>query len=101
MQKYLTTKSGRKILLNTPEEDAAITAAALSDPDALPLTDAEWAAVKPTVRIGRPPSRKPLKVPTTIRFDADVLAALKASGKGWQTRVNDALRDWLKTHSAV
>lgn len=99
MQRYLTTKSGRKILLNTQEEDAAITAAALSDPDALPLTDAEWETVKPLVRIGRPPSAKPLKVPTTIRFDADVLAALKASGKGWQTRVNDAMREWLKAHS--
>jgi len=42
-----------------------------------------------------------LKVPTTIRFDADLLDALKASGKGWQTRVNDAVRDWLKTHSSV
>jgi uncharacterized protein (DUF4415 family) len=42
--------------------------------------------------------RAPLKVPTTIRFDADVLAALKASGQGWQTRVNEALREWLKTH---
>ena len=45
--------------------------------------------------------KKPLKVPTTIRFDADLLDALKASGKGWQTRVNDAMRDWLKTHSPV
>lgn len=45
--------------------------------------------------------RAPVKVPTTIRFDADVLAALKASGKGWQTRVNDAIRDWIKTHSVV
>jgi uncharacterized protein (DUF4415 family) len=40
-------------------------------------------------------------VPTTIRFDADLLEALKASGKGWQTRVNEAVRDWLKTHSPV
>ncbi|MDD5037438.1 MAG: BrnA antitoxin family protein [Methylococcaceae bacterium] len=40
----------------------------------------------------------PVKVPTTIRFDADVLAALKSTGKGWQTRVNDAMREWLKTH---
>lgn len=101
MQKYLTTKSGRKILLNTPEEDAAITAAALSDPDATPLTDEEWEAVKPLARVGRPPSAKPLKVPTTIRFDADVLAALKASGKGWQTRVNEAMREWVKTHTAA
>jgi len=35
-------------------------------------------------------------VPTTIRFDADVLAALKASGKGWQTRVNEAMRERLR-----
>jgi uncharacterized protein (DUF4415 family) len=45
--------------------------------------------------------KAPTKVPTTIRFDADVLAALKASGRGWQTRVNEAIREWLKTHSAV
>lgn len=45
-------------------------------------------------RRGRPPgSVKPdAKVSTTIRFDPDVLAALKATGPGWQTRANDALR---------
>jgi uncharacterized protein (DUF4415 family) len=90
-------KPGTIIL--TPEEDATITAAAMSDSDAMPLTDEEWAAVKPLVRIGRPPSARPLKVPTTIRFDADVLAALRASGKGWQTRVNEAMREWAKSHS--
>ena len=42
--------------------------------------------------------KSPTKVPTTIRFDADVLAALKASGRGWQTRVNEAVKDWLKAH---
>ena len=35
-----------------------------------------------------------------VRYDdADVVAAFKATGKGWQTRMNYALRDWLKTHS--
>jgi uncharacterized protein (DUF4415 family) len=85
----------------TDEEDAIITAAAMSDPDAIPFTDEEWEAVKPLVRIGRPPSARPLKVPTTIRFDPDVLAALRASGKGWQTRVNDAMREWIRSHSAA
>lgn len=85
-------------ILPAPEEDAAITAAAMSDPDAIPLTDEEWEAAKPLVRIGRPPSAVPLKVPTTIRFDADVLAALKASGKGWQTRVNAVVREWVMRH---
>jgi uncharacterized protein (DUF4415 family) len=46
----------------------------------------------------RGPGNKPRKVPTTIRFDPDVLAALKATGKGWQTRVNDAMREWVKAH---
>lgn len=39
------------------------------------------------------------KVSTTIRFDQDILDALKASGRGWQTRVNDAMREWLERQS--
>jgi uncharacterized protein (DUF4415 family) len=37
------------------------------------------------------------KVSTTIRFDAEVLAAFKATGDGWQTRMNDALKEWLRS----
>jgi uncharacterized protein (DUF4415 family) len=32
------------------------------------------------------------KEPVKIRLDADVLAALRESGDGWQTRINDSLR---------
>jgi len=35
----------------------------------------------------------------TIRLSPDVLGAFRATGQGWQTRVDAALRDWLKTHS--
>ncbi|MDR3054932.1 MAG: BrnA antitoxin family protein [Zoogloeaceae bacterium] len=35
---------------------------------------------------------------TTIRFDHDVLEALKATGRGWQTRVNEVMREWLSHH---
>jgi uncharacterized protein (DUF4415 family) len=38
------------------------------------------------------------KKSTTIRFDSDVLEAFRAGGPGWQTRMNAALREWLKTH---
>ncbi|BEG77391.1 BrnA antitoxin family protein [Achromobacter xylosoxidans] len=38
------------------------------------------------------------KSATTIRLDVEVLAAFKATGQGWQTRMNNALRDWLETH---
>lgn len=41
------------------------------------------------------------KEQVAIRFDKDVLAAFRADGPGWQTRMNNALRDWLKTHSPV
>ena len=54
---------------------------------------------KIAVKRVRGSQKKPLKVPTTIRFDADLLEALKASGKGWQTLVNDAMRDWVKNHN--
>ena len=36
-----------------------------------------------------------------IRLDPDVLAALRATGRGWQTRVNDAMREWVKAHPAA
>ena len=44
---------------------------------------------------GRPKSET-TKEPVKIRLDADVLAALRATGEGWQTRINDTLRASLK-----
>ena len=35
---------------------------------------------------------RPLKMPVTLRLDADVLAWLKRQGRGYQTRINQALR---------
>ena len=45
-------------------------------------------------RRGRPKGSKQdvTKEAVKIRLDADVMAALRASGDGWQTRINDALR---------
>jgi len=91
------------------EEDAAITTAALSDPDAQPLTDAELANFKPVWafpelvailqkhgKLGRPPlPEADRKRRVTLYLDPDVLEKLKADGKGWQTRTNAALRQAL------
>ncbi|MBK7052063.1 MAG: BrnA antitoxin family protein [Rhodoferax sp.] len=41
------------------------------------------------------------KVSTTIRLSADVVQAFRAAGDGWQTRIDAALKDWLRTHSPV
>ena len=78
------------------------------DPDAAPeLTDADfergtWAIAGKVVtreraqaeiarRVGRPATAL-VRPMLSMRVDPDVLAKLRASGKGWQTRVNAVLR---------
>ena len=73
------------------------------DPDDAPeLTDtwfetADLYKEGKLVRRGRPKLENP-KVATSIRYDANIIEAFKATGKGWQGRMNDALAEWLKTH---
>ena len=52
-------------------------------------------------RAGRPVGsvKAAPKVSTTIRLSPDVLQAFRAAGDGWQTRIDAALKDWLRTHS--
>lgn len=47
---------------------------------------------------GRPKSAA-TKERITIRLSPDVIGAFRATGNGWQTRLDAALRDWLKSHS--
>ena len=47
----------------------------------------------------RGPNVQPLKEQVAVRYSPDVLAAFRATGAGWQTHMNDALRDWLRTHT--
>jgi uncharacterized protein (DUF4415 family) len=77
---------------------------AWNDPDDAPeLTDEffeqadEYIGDK-LVRRGRPITANP-KLALTVRYDPEVVAAFKATGKGWQTRMNTALKEWLKTHT--
>jgi uncharacterized protein (DUF4415 family) len=96
----------------TPEEDAAINAGIAADPDSREL-DAEWfAKAKPASEVLPPemyaalvakrprgrPKADATKVFTAIRLDADLLETFKATGKGWQTRVNAALRQFIAEH---
>ena len=45
------------------------------------------------------PHAEVVKDRITIRLSPDVTAAFRASGDGWQTRIDAALKDWLRTHS--
>ena len=70
-----------------------------TDPDDAPdLSTRDWRNKfsKAPVQRGRPKAAT-TKIATTIRLDADIMAHFRAAGPGWQTRINDALRDWLET----
>ena len=47
------------------------------------------------------PAGSGTKEQVAIRFYRDVISAFRGTGPGWQTRMNGALRDWLRTHSPV
>ena len=49
------------------------------------------------IRRGRPKSEQ-RKMAITVRYDAEVINTFKLTGRGWQTRMNDALKDWLNEH---
>jgi uncharacterized protein (DUF4415 family) len=88
------------------EEDAAINRGIALDPDSPEMTEEDFDRARPVWdfpelvdilqkhgKLGRPPlpdSERKQRV--TLYLDRDVLAALKAGGKGWQTRANAALR---------
>jgi len=49
----------------------------------------------------RGPQKTPTKVPVSIRLSADVVEALRASGEGWQSRVDTCLRDWIEKEATA
>ena len=48
---------------------------------------------------GRGPQKEPTKARITIRLSHEVVERFRATGGGWQTRVDEALKEWLKTHA--
>ena len=70
--------------------DHEVEAAAASDPDALPLSEAFWQ----TARVAFP--RQIRKKRTGLRVDEDVLAWFRAQGHSYQTRMNAVLRAYLE-----
>jgi len=80
-----------KLIEPTPDEDAAIARGIAEDSDAYEFSDEDFEAAVQARKRGRPYAISP-KAQVTLRLDSDLLEALRASGPGWQTRVNDQLR---------
>ncbi len=94
----------KKHMLISDAEEARIQAMISSDPDAPEVTKKQVASAKPFAEAfpvlaenmrknvgGRPRSPSP-KIPVSIRLDQDVVAKFKATGPGWQGRINEVLR---------
>jgi uncharacterized protein (DUF4415 family) len=85
-------------------------------PEAVDLENPEWTAgdfrrtitfkelpktLKATLRgPGRPRKSAP-KVPVSLRLSPEVVEGFKATGKGWQSRLDTALREWLDKNRAA
>jgi uncharacterized protein (DUF4415 family) len=93
----------RKRFKLTDKEEAALQKQIASDDDAKEASDVDLARAKPfgevfpdlmeTIRRGRgrPAVANPRKQ-ISLRLDGDVIDKFKSTGKGWQSRLNDALR---------
>jgi uncharacterized protein (DUF4415 family) len=79
----------------------------LTDPDNPEWTEEDFARARPASEVLPPtlyaaltrprgrPKAEVVKIPVKLRLDPDVVARFKATGPGWQTRINAILKDAL------
>jgi len=93
------TSKRSAIAIPTAKEDKVLVAAAKADPDAQPLTPKQLKAMVPlrTLR-GRPKSANPKQL-VSVRYSPEVLAFFKATGEGWQSRMDGVLRQYVSRRS--
>jgi uncharacterized protein (DUF4415 family) len=88
----------RKFRPNTPAEEAAIQRGIAADSDNPEWTDADFARARSAAEVApqlvrrRGPQKTPTKEAVSLRLDHDLVERLRATGPGWQRRVNDTLR---------
>ncbi|GAB1368701.1 BrnA antitoxin family protein [Azonexus hydrophilus] len=101
----------------TEAEAAAIDAGIAADPDSREWSEADFAQAKPaseffdqktyagltalSQRGKRGPQKAPTKERITIRLSPNVVETFRATGEGWQTRIDEALQDWIKAHKVA
>jgi len=112
MPKTIKTRSGRVVELPSPEEDARINAGIAQDPDNPELDDDWFKRARPAKEVLPPevyeglvamrkpgqrgPQKAPTKVQVNIRLSPEVVEYFKAGGDGWQTRIDEHLREFVR-----
>lgn len=87
------------VRMPTQAEDKAITAAAKSDPDAQPLTAKQLKAMVPMRSLRGRPKAENKKLLVSVRYSPEVVAYFRATGEGWQSRMDGVLRDYVERQS--
>lgn len=55
--------------------------------------------ILPKRKVGqRGPQKRPTKISVTLRYSREVMQFFKATGKGWQIRMDEALKEWITKH---
>ena len=88
--------ASRKPLIDTDGEVRELSAADMAK--FRPAAEVLPSSLKKKLGV-RGPQKTPTKERITIRLSRDVVEQFRATGDGWQTRMDAALKDWLKTHS--
>ena len=104
MRATARVKAREALASMTDEDEKAITEAAHADPDARPLDEERLARMQPASAAdvadldrrlrGRPRLQAPKSL-VSLRLDPDVVARFRATGPGWQSRINEVLRQHL------
>ncbi len=98
-------KDWEAVIAAAPGKDRALTAKEKKQWDnAVVVKGGGYKAVRAAVAAKRKPGeRGPQRTPTkqlvSVRYSPEVLNYFKASGAGWQTRMNEALKQWVSTHA--
>jgi uncharacterized protein (DUF4415 family) len=109
------TGSSKKFPTSQAAIEAAISRAPGKDRPLTAREEAKWStgvmvngggyqAVRKALAEKRKPGQRgpqvaPTKQLVSVRYSPEVLAFFKASGAGWQSRMDEALKQWVSTHS--
>jgi uncharacterized protein (DUF4415 family) len=96
-------KATRSLAQISDEEDRKLTRAAAADPDNPIIDERIFARMRPAAEIAPeivrrargqrgPQKSKPVKTLISLRLDPDVVQHFRRGGRGWQSRINQALR---------
>jgi uncharacterized protein (DUF4415 family) len=94
------TNPKREITIPSEAENRRIRRAAKADPDALPLTGKQLAAMVPLKSVRGRPKSEHKKLLVSVRYSPEVLSYFRSTGEGWQARMDGVLQQHVAKQGA-